>query len=151
MAKSTFIVKEAKPISLDNALQSAKEKDARTANFHVPAETGEILTFTGDFYESVWEREENGKKTGDGTMLLIECERSNGEKIKIPFGFLRTKQLLQEDGLKTFAAAFDKNATFEQIVTALKKGMKLQLKRDSYIFPGRSSSRDIDTIIFAES
>lgn len=150
MAKSSFKIVETKTISIDDAKKSAQEKDARTANFHISADTDEIITFTGNFLESVWERYENGKVVSDGTMLLIECVRSDKKTIiKIPFGFLRTKELVQEDGIKKFEGAFDKNATFENIVTTLKKNDKFQVKRDSYIYPGRSSARDIDTLVYS--
>jgi len=145
MAKSEFKLESAKKISVKDALTSAQEKDRRNMAFHIQAEANEILTLTGDFYEQSWTR-----GTTSGTMLLAEAEKANGEKIKIALGFFRTKELLEEGGIKKFEACFEKNVSFEEMIKGIVKGKKIQVKRDGYVYPGRSSSRDVDTVVWAE-
>jgi hypothetical protein len=146
MAKTEFkLAEESKKITAAVALKDAKQKDLKNANFHIPAETGAVLTLTGDFYSRDWTR-----GTDSGTMLLAEAKSKSGKAIQIPFGFFRTKELLQEDGVKKFEACFDKNATFEEIVSGITKDKKIKVCRSGYIYPGRSSSRDVDTVIWAE-
>lgn len=141
MAKTEFKLSEPKKVTKADALKDAKLKDARNANFHIPAETGAVLTLTGEFYSRDWSNGAN-----NGTMLLAEAKPAKGAAIQIPFGFFRTKELLQEDGVKKFEACFDKNATFEEIVSGITKDRKIKVCRSGYIYPGRSSSRDVDTV-----
>lgn len=145
MAKTEFKLSEPKKVTKADALKDAQTKDARNANFHIAAETGAILTLTGDFYSRDWTR-----GTDSGTMLLAEAKPESGKNIQIPFGFFRTKELLQEDGIKKFEACFDKNATFEEIVSGIVKDKKIKVCRSSYVYPGRSSSRDVDTVMWAD-
>lgn len=145
MAKSEFKLSEPKKVSKANALKDAQQKDARNASFHIPAETGAVLTLTGDFYSREWTR-----GTDSGTMLLAEAKPESGKAIQIPFGFFRTKVLREEDGDKTFEACFDKNATFESIINGIVKDKKIKVCRSGYVYPGRSSSRDIDTVQWAD-
>lgn len=145
MAQSEFKLGSEKKISVKDALTSAQEKDKRNMAFHIQAETDEILTLTGDFYEQSWTR-----GATSGTMLLAEAKKAGGKKIKIALGFFRTKELLEEGGIKKFNACFEKNATFEEMINGIVEGKKIQVKRDGYVYPGRSSSRDVDTIVWAE-
>lgn len=145
MAQSEFKLGSEKKISVKDALTSAQEKDRRNMAFHIQAETDEILSLTGDFYEQSWTRGANS-----GTMLLTEAKKADGKKIKIALGFFRTKELLEEGGIKKFEACFEKNATFEEMINGIVKGKKIQVKRDGYVYPGRSSSRDVDTVVWAE-
>lgn len=146
MAKTEFKLGESKKITAANAKKSALAKDARNAQFHIPADNDEVLTLTGDFYEQSWTRGDNS-----GTMLLAGAMRAdNKTEIQVPFGFFRTKELLEEGGIKKFEACFSKNASFEEMVNGIVKDKKIQVKRDGYVYPGRSSSRDVDTVIWAE-
>lgn len=145
MAKTEFKLSEPAKVTKADALKDAQAKDARNANFHIAAETGAILTLTGDFYSRDWTR-----GTDSGTMLLAEATPKSGKNILIPFGFFRTKELLQEDGIKRFEACFDKNATFEEIVSGIVKDKQIKVCRSGYVYPGRSSSRDVDTVMWAD-
>ena len=145
MAKSEFKLGNLNKITKEKASASAKAKDARNASFHIAADDNEILTLTGEFFEQSWTRGDN-----EGTMLLAGAKKADGSEIKVPFGFFRTKKLLQDDGLKTFKACFDKDASFEDIVNGIEAGKKIQVKRDDYIYPGRSSARAVDTVVWAD-
>ena len=145
MAKSEFKLGKLSKITKDKAAKSAQAKDARNATFHISAENDEILTLTGEYYEQEWTN-----KDSEGTMLLAAAKKADGSEIKVAFGFFRTKKLLQEDGLKTFPACFDKDASFEDIVNGIEEGKKIQVKRDDYVYPGRSSARAVDTVIWAK-
>lgn len=145
MAKTEFKLSKPTKVTKADALKDAQAKDARNANFHIAAETGAILTLTGDFYSRDWTR-----GTDSGTMLLAEAKPKSGENILIPFGFFRTKELLQEDGIKKFDACFGKNATFEEIISGIVKDKQIKVCRSGYVYPGRSSSRDVDTVMWAD-
>jgi hypothetical protein len=145
MAKSEFKLGKLSKITTANALKSASLKDARNATFHITADTDEILTLTGEFFEQEWSKGDN-----EGTMLLAGAKKADGSEIKVAFGFFRTKKLLQEDGLKTFKACFDKDASFEEIVNGIEAGKKIQVKRDDYVYPGRSSARAVDTVVWVD-
>jgi len=151
MAQTLFKLQPPKKVSATDALESARSKDSRSVNFHIPADTGEILTLTGDILEIAWSQGE-GKDKKEGTILTAAAKRENGTELSsgIPFGFFRTKKLREENGDKTFAAAFPSSATFEEILLAVKADKKVKVCRDGYVFPGRSSSRDVDTVIWAE-
>ena len=41
-------------------------------------------------------------------------------------------------------------ATFEEILASIKKDVKIKVCRDGYVYPGRSSSRDVDTVDWAQ-
>ena len=142
MAKSEFKLGDVRKLTNEKAVEAAKVKDARNANFHIPAEKDAILTLTGEIYEQDWTR-----GTDSGTMLLAGVKELVSP---IPFGFFRTKKLLQEDGLKEFSACFPKDASFEDIIKGIKKDKKVKVQRSDYVYPGRSSSRDIDTLIWVE-
>lgn len=145
MAKSEFKLGKLNKITTANALKSAQLKDARNASFHIPADNDEILTLTGEFFEQAWTRGDN-----EGTMLLVGAKKADNSEIKVAFGFFRTKKLLQEDGLKTFKACFDKDASFEEIVNGIEAGKKIQVKRDDYVYPGRSAARAVDTVVWVD-
>lgn len=145
MAKSEFKLGNLNKITTANALKAAQSKDARNASFHIPADNDEILTLTGEFFEQGWSKGDN-----EGTMLLAGAKKADGSEIKVAFGFFRTKKLLQEDGLKTFKACFDKDASFEDIVNGIEAGKKIQVKRDDYVYPGKSSARAVDTVIWVD-
>jgi hypothetical protein len=145
MAKSEFKLGNLTKITKEKASTSAKTKDARNATFHITADTDEILTLTGEFFEQEWSKGDN-----EGTMLLAGAKKADNSEIKVAFGFFRTKKLLQEDGLKTFKACFDKDASFEEIVNGIEAGKKIQVKRDDYVYPGKSSARAVDTVVWVD-
>lgn len=145
MAKSEFKLGSLTKITKEKASTSAKTKDARNATFHITADTDEILTLTGEFFEQGWSKGDN-----EGTMLLAGAKKADGSEIKVAFGFFRTKKLLQEDGLKTFKACFDKDASYEEIVNSIEAGKKIQVKRDDYVYPGRSAARAVDTVVWVD-
>lgn len=147
MAQSNFKVSEPTKIAtLDAAKKAAQAKDAVNANFHIPAETGTVLTLTGEFFEAVWSRGE-GKDKREGTMLMAGVKELSKP---ISFGFFRTKVLREEDGNKEFKACFEKEASFEDIVNGIKKDKKVVVCRGDYVYPGRSSARSIDTLVWAK-
>lgn len=145
MAKSEFKLGKLNKITKKEASMSAKTKDARNASFHISADTDEILTLTGEFFEQGW-----SKGDSEGTMLLAGAKKADNSEIKVAFGFFRTKKLLQEDGLKTFKACFDKDASFEEILNSIEANKKIQVKRDDYVYPGRSSARAVDTVVWVD-
>lgn len=149
MAQTDFKVGTPKVISKTDALKNAQSKDARSLNFHIPADKDEILTLTGEYVEIPWTRTE-GKTKSEGTMLAVAAKRASGDSVNIPFGFFRTKRLLQEDGFKTFEACFPKDASFEQIVNSVEADKKVKVCRDGFLYPGRSSERDVDTVVWAK-
>lgn len=151
MAQTQFILSAPKKVDANTALAAAKAKDSRNVNFHIPASTGEILTLTGDILEIAWESGQ-GKDKKEGTILSADAKRADGTTLPtgVPFGFFRTKLLHEENGDKKFEAAFPSSATFEEILTSIKKDVKIKVCRDGYIYPGRSSSRDVDTVVWAE-
>ena len=149
MAKSEFKLGNLNKITTANALKAAQSKDARNASFHIPADNDEELSLTGEFFEQSWTRGDN-----EGTMLLVGTKKADDTEIKVPFGFFRTKKLLQDDGLKTCPACFDKEASFEDIVNGLEKAFKANKKikvvRDDYVYPGRSAARSVDTVVWVD-
>lgn len=151
MAQTQFVLQAPKKVDAATALASAKQKDARNVNFHIPANKDEILTLTGDILEIAWTQGE-GKDKREGTILAAAAKRADDTELStgIPFGFFRTKKLREEDGDKTFEACFPSSATFEEILSAIKADKKIKVCRDGYIYPGRSSSRDVDTVVWAE-
>ena len=151
MAQTQFVLSAPKKVSADDALKSARSKDSRNVNFHIPADRDEVLTLTGDILEIAWTQGE-GKDKKEGTILAADVKRADGTELKtgVPFGFFRTKKLREEDGDKTFKACFPSSATFEEILSSIQTGKKIKVCRDGYVFPGRSSSRDVDTVDWAE-
>ena len=146
MAQTEFKIES--PIKIDEvtAKRIALEKDSKVFSFHLFAETNEILTLTGDIWEQPWA----GKGRVD-TMLFAGAIRSDEHtEILVPLHMFRTKQLIEEDGPKTFPACFPKDATFEDILNSIKKGKKIKVARGTYVFPDRSSGKDVDTVIWAE-
>ena len=148
MAQTKTTYGEAKAVTKADALKSAQQKDAFSANFNIPAETDEELTLTGNFYEKSWERGE-GKDKREGTILLCECEKKDGGKLQVPFGFFRTKTLREEDGLKSFNACFSRDASFEDMVNGMTKNKKIKVCRDTFVPVGYSSARDVTTVNWA--
>jgi hypothetical protein len=151
MAQTTFVLQAPKKVDAATALASAKQKDARNVNFHIPAAKDEILTLTGDILEISWESGE-GKDKRTGTILCADAKREDGSLLPsgVPFGFFRSKKLREESGDKDFPACFPSSATFEDILTSIKKDVKIKVARDGYVYPGRSSSRDVDTVVWAK-
>ena len=150
MAQTQFELQAPKKVSAADALKSARSKDSRNVNFHIPADKNEILTLTGDILEIAWTQGE-GKDKKEGTILAAAAKRADGTELKtgVPFGFFRTKKLREEDGDKEFKAAFPSSATFEEILTAIAADKKIKVCRDGYVYPGKSSSRDVDTVDWA--
>lgn len=150
MAQTTFVVSAPKKVDAQTALASAKNKDARNVNFHIAADKDAVLTLTGDILEMEWSSGE-GKDKRTGTILAADAKREDGTSLPsgVPFGFFRTKKLVEESGTKVFNAAFPQSATFEEILTSIKKDVKIKVCREGYIYPGRSSSRDVDTVVWA--
>lgn len=151
MAQTMFVLSAPKKVDATTALAAAKAKDSRSVNFHIPADKDEILTLTGEILEIEWESGQ-GKDKREGTILAAAAKRSDGTELAtgVPFGFFRTKKLREEDGDKTFKACFPSSATFEEILSAIQAGKKIKVCRDGYIYPGKSSSRDVDTVDWAE-
>ena len=151
MAQTQFVLSEPKKVDSATALAAAKAKDSRNVNFHIPASTGEILTLTGDILEIAWTSGQ-GKDKREGTILSAAAKRADGTELPtgVPFGFFRTKKLREEEGEKTFEACFPSSATFEEILTSIQKDVKIKVARDGYVYPGRSSSRDVDTVVWAK-
>lgn len=151
MAQTQFVLSEPKKVSPESALASAKQKDAKNVNFHLPCDKGEILTLTGDILEIAWTSGQ-GKDKREGTILAADAKRADGTALPtgVPFGFFRTKKLREEEGEKTFDACFPSSATFEEILSAIIADKKIRVARDGYVYPGRSSSRDVDTVVWAE-
>ena len=151
MAQTQFVLSEPKKVDSATALAAAKAKDSRNVNFHIPASTGEILTLTGDILEIAWTSGQ-GKDKREGTILAADAKRADGTTLPtgVPFGFFRTKKLHEENGEKEFKACFPSSATFEEILTSIQKDVKIKVCRDGYIYPGRSSSRDVDTVDWAK-
>ena len=151
MAQSKFTYGETKKITLEDAKKSAQERDAANANWHIPASRDEILTLSGDFYEKSWEfGTKDSKDYRSGTILMVEAVKSDGSKINIPISFFKEKRLREEDGMRTFAACFKSDTAFENIVAGIEKDKKIKVCREPFVFPGRSSARDIDTVAWAE-
>lgn len=151
MAQTKFVVGAPKKVDAQTALASAKEKDARNVNFHIAADKDAILTLTGDILEISWTSGE-GKDKREGTILSAAAKREDGSELPtgVPFGFFRSKKLREENGDKDFPACFPNSATFEEILSSIKKDKKIKVCRDGYVYPGRSSSRDVDTVIWAD-
>ena len=151
MAQTKFVVGAPKKVDAQTALASAKEKDARNVNFHIAADKDAILTLTGDILEISWTSGE-GKDKREGTILAADAKRADGSALPtgVPFGFFRSKKLREENGDKDFPAAFPSSATFEEILTSIKKDVKIKVCREGYVYPGRSSSRDVDTVVWAK-
>ena len=116
MAQTQFVLQAPKKVDAATALESAKQKDSRNVNFHIPAAKDEILTLTGDILEIAWESGQ-GKDKREGTILSADAKRADGTTLPtgVPFGFFRTKLLHEENGDKKFEAAFPSSATFEEI------------------------------------
>lgn len=151
MAQTMFVLSAPKKVDAGTALAAAKAKDSRNVNFHIPADKDEILTLTGDILEIAWTQGE-GKDKREGTILAADAKRADGTTLPtgVPFGFFRSKKLREENGDKDFPAAFPSSATFEEILTSIKKNVKIKVCRDGYVYPGRSSSRDVDTVVWAK-
>ena len=150
MAQADFKLSAPVVINKEKALESAKQKDSRSVNFRVPADTDEILILTGNFVEIPWTRGKGNQKT-EGTILAVEAKRKDEKLINVPFGFFRTKRLtIGENEYKTFEACFPREASFEEIVNSIEKDKKIKVVRSGYLFPGRSSERDVDTVVWAE-
>lgn len=151
MAQTMFVLSAPKKVDAATALAAAKAKDSRNVNFHLPCDKDEILTLTGEILEIAWTQGE-GKDKREGTILSAAAKKADGTELPtgVPFGFFRTKKLNEENGLKTFEACFPSSATFEEILTSIKKDVKIKVARDGYIYPGRSSSRDVDTVVWAK-
>ena len=149
MAQTTFNnadIASINQIDKNAALKISLEKDSRAFTFHIQAETNEILTLTGDFWEHPW-----AGKGRVGTMLCTGAIRADGHtEILVPLHMFRTKILREEDGDKTFTACFPRDAAFEDIINSIIKGKKIKVTRGPYVYPGRSSSRDVDTVTWAE-
>ena len=147
MAKTEFKVDEPKKATLATVKKTAKSLDEKSAAFHIPAETGKILTLTGEFFEQTWESYESSKKTGSGTTIMVGVKELPKP---LRLSFFRTKVLKEEEGNKTFKACFNKEASFEEMIENLKADKKVVVTRSDYIFPGRASARSIDLLDWAE-
>ena len=147
MAKTEFKVNEPKKVTLTAVKKTAKSLDEKSEAFHIPAETGKVLTLTGEFFEQTWESYEGSKKTGSGTTILVGVKELPKP---LRLSFFRSKILKEEEGKKTFKACFDNNASFEKMVDNLTADKKIKVVREDYVFPGRASARSIDLVDWAE-
>jgi hypothetical protein len=146
MSQTKFELDTPKKIDEKTAKRIALEKDSKVFSFHVNAETNEILTLTGEIWEQPW-----AGKGRVGTMLFAGAIRSDEHtEILVPVHFFRTKILCEEGGNKIYPACFSRDALFEDIINSIKKGKKVKLVRSPYTFPGKTWSRDVETVIWAE-
>ena len=96
MAQTKFNIEPANKLDKEATIKKAQEKDCRNFTFHIFAETNEILTLTGEFWEHPW-----AGKGKVGTLLCTGALRADGKtEIHIPIHFFRSKRLLEEDGPK---------------------------------------------------
>lgn len=147
MAQTTFKTNEPKKVTLDAVKKTAASLDEKSAAFHIPADKGTKLTLTGEFFEQVWESYEGTKKTGTGTTIMVGVKELTKP---LRLSFFRSKSLREEEGNKEFKACFAKDASFEDMIAGITADKKIVVAREDYVFPGRSSARQIDTVVWAE-
>ena len=147
MAQTTFKAESPKKVSLEDIKKTAKAADERAAMFTIPAETGKVLTLTGEFFEQAWTRYEDNKKMSSGTTIMVGVKELPQP---LRLSFFRSRTLHEETGNKTFEACFKKEASFVEMIEGLTKGKKVIVSRGDYVYPGAARARQIDTLVWAE-
>lgn len=150
MAKATFKFAESQKVTKAKAEETAKTNDAKSGNFDIPAETGEVLTLTGEFFESVWTRSEEGKPDKTGTTILAGAKGEKGQKIEIPFGLFKSVRRLASGGEEIDCKAlFSKRETQANILDFCKKDVKVKVVRYLFFREGNDYETEITKVIKA--
>ena len=150
MAKAKFSFGEPKKLTKTDAAKRAAENDAKSSNFDINAETGEVLTLTGDTYESEWTRSEEGKPNQTGFTLLAEAKGEHGQKVQIPFGLFKSVRRLASGGEEiNCEALFSKRETQKTILEFCKKDEKVKVTRYLFFREGNDYETEITKVIKA--
>ena len=150
MAKAKFNFGEPKKVTKTDAEKRAAENDAKSSNFDVNAETGEVLTLTGDIYESEWKRTEDGKPDQTGFTLLAEAKGEHNQKVQIPFGLFKSVRRLASGGEEIDCKAiFSKRETQKSILNFCKKDAKVKVARYLFFREGNDYETEITKVIEA--
>lgn len=148
MAKATFKFSEPKKLTKTDANKRATENDAKSSNFDINAETDEILTLTGDIYESEWVRTEEGKEDRTGFTLLAEAKGEHGQTVKIPFGLFKSVRRLASGGEEIDCKAiFSKRELQKSILDFCKKDTKVKVARYLFFREGNDYETEITKVI----
>lgn len=151
MAKATFTFSAPQKVTKEKAEQTAKTNDSKTSNFDINAETDEVLTLTGEIFESVWVRSEEGKQDQTGTTLLAGAKGANGQNVQIPFGLFKTANRLASGGaVVNCKALFSKRETQQTILNFCKKNTKVRVTRYVFFREGANYESEITKVISAE-
>lgn len=147
MAKATFKFSEPKKLTKTDAEKRAKENDAKSSNFDINAETGEILTLTGNVFESEWTRKEDGKQDQTGFTLLAEAVGEHNQKVQIPFGLFKSARRLASGGDEiNCAAIFSKRETQQNILKFCVKDAKVKVARYLFFREGNDYETEITKV-----
>ena len=150
MAKAKFTFSEPKKLTKTDAEKRAAENDAKSSNFDVNAETDEVLTLTGDTYESEWTRTEEGKADQTGFTLLAEAVGEHNQKVQIPFGLFKSVRRLASGGEEiNCEALFSKRETQKTILDFCKKDAKVKVARYLFFREGNDYETEITKVIKA--
>lgn len=150
MAKATFKFSESRKLTKADAEKRAAENDAKVSNFDINAETGEVLTLTGNTYESEWTRTEEGKKDQTGFTLLAEAKGEQGQTVKIPFGLFKSVRRLASGNTEiNCVALFSKRETQKTILDFCKKDAKVKVARYLFYKEGNNYETEITKVIKA--
>ena len=150
MAKATFSFSEPKKLTNADAEKRAAENDAKSSNFDINAETDEVLTLTGNTYESKWTRSEEGKPDQTGFTLLAEAIGEHNQKVQIPFGLFKSVRRLASGGEEiNCVAMFGKRETQKSILDFCKKDAKVKVARYLFFREGNDYETEITKVIKA--
>lgn len=150
MAKATFKFSEPKKLTKADAEKRAAENDAKSSNFDINAETGEVLTLTGETYESEWTRSEEGKADKTGFTLLAEAKGEHNQKVQIPFGLFKSVRRLASGNEEIDCKAlFSKRETQKTILNFCKKDAKVKVARYLFFKEGNDYETEITKVIKA--
>lgn len=150
MAKAKFDFGTPKKVTKDAAKTRAEENDAKNGNFDIPAETGEVLTLTGEFFESEWTRKEEGKADQTGFTLLAGAVGERNQKVQIPFGLFKSVRRLASGGEEIDCKAlFSKREMQKTILDFCKKDAKVKVKRYLFFKEGNDYETEITKVIKA--
>lgn len=148
MAKSSFSFTAPQKVAKAKAEETAKSNDAARGNFDLNAETGEILTLTGNFFESVWTRTEEGKDDRTGTTLMAEATGESKQTVLIPFGLFKSANKLASGGeVMECKAHFSKRETNENIFKFCKKDTTVKVARYLFFREGNDFESEITKVI----
>jgi hypothetical protein len=150
MAKAKFNFSEPKKLTKADAEKRAAENDAKSSNFDIAAETGEVLTLTGNTYESEWTRIEENKPDQTGFTLMAEAKGENGQTVKIPFGLFKTiRKLASGNEEIDCKAVFGRRETQKTILDFCKKDVKVKVARYLFFKEGNDYETEITKVIKA--